>query len=102
MTLTKADLVENIYNEVQIKKVQARQIVDDLFELMRVHLENGEKLQISRFGKFQVHNKCSRPGRNPKTGAEVSISSRRVVTFKASQKLKDLVELLPTNKIGKD
>jgi integration host factor subunit alpha len=102
MTLTKADLAENVYQGMQIKKIQARQIVDDLFEVIRTHLEQGETVKVTRFGKFELSDKNSRPGRNPKTGEEVAISPRRIATFKVSQKLKELVELLPTEEIEKD
>jgi len=92
MTLTKADLAERLFNESGVTKLTAKQIVDLIFEEIRRALEHGEHVKISGFGNFDLRDKHPRPGRNPKTGEEKIISGRRVVTFKAGQKLKTLVQ----------
>ena len=92
MTLTKAELAESLINEVGINKRDAKELVDCLFEEIRGVLENGESVKVSGFGNFELRDKSQRPGRNPKTGQDVAISARRVVTFKAGQKLKARVE----------
>lgn len=91
MTLTKADLAEGLSNQ-GITKLIAKDIVDSIFEEIRQALEHGEHVKISGFGNFDLRDKYPRPGRNPKTGEEKIISGRRVVTFKAGQKLKALVQ----------
>lgn len=90
-TLTKADLTELIVEQVGLKKREAKELVDTFFAEIRLALEKGEEVKLSGFGNFQVRDKASRPGRNPKTGESVPISARRVVTFHASQKLKAIV-----------
>lgn len=90
-TLTKADLTELIVKQVGLKKREAKELVDTFFAEIRLALEEGEEVKLSGFGNFQVRDKASRPGRNPKTGESVPISARRVVTFHASQKLKAIV-----------
>lgn len=92
MTLTKAELADSLINEVGLNKRDAKELVDCLFEEIRAVLEGGEPVKISGFGNFELRDKNERPGRNPKTGQDVSISARRVVTFKAGQKLKARVE----------
>lgn len=92
MTLTKADLAERLFTELGITKLVAKEIVDLLFEEMRHALEHGQHVKLSGFGNFDLRDKYSRPGRNPKTGEEKMISARRVVTFKAGQKLKSIVQ----------
>ena len=94
-TLTKADLVENIVLQLGLNKREAKQVVDAFFAQISAVLEQGEELKLSGFGNFQVRDKAPRPGRNPKTGEEVPISARRVVTFHASQKLRTAVEQAP-------
>jgi len=94
MTLTKADIVESIIAQIGVPRPEARQIVDELFEEVRVCLSAGEIVKLSGFGNFELRDKKQRPGRNPKTGEEVAITARRVVTFHASQKLKGMVEHL--------
>lgn len=93
MTLTKADLADILVEKVSsVTKNDAKEIVELFFEEIRSTLERGEEIKISGFGNFQLRDKPQRPGRNPKTGEEVPISARRVVTFHASQKLKGMVE----------
>lgn len=91
MAVTKADLAETLFNELGLNKREAKEFVELFFEKLREALENGSSVKLSGFGNFGVRQKNSRPGRNPKTGEEIPISARRVVTFKASQKLKDRV-----------
>jgi integration host factor subunit alpha len=88
MTMTKADIVERIYEKVGFSKKEATEIVESIFEVLKGHLERGEKVKISGFGNFVVNEKRPRKGRNPQTGDEIVISGRRVLTFKASQVLK--------------
>lgn len=88
MTLTKADIVEAIIAQVGLARPDARQMVDDLFEEIRACLAAGEPVKLSGFGNFELRDKKERPGRNPKTGKEIPITARRVVSFKAGQKLK--------------
>lgn len=92
MTLTKADLADMIFERVGLNKREAKDMVESFFEEVRLALESGESVKLSGFGNFQLRDKPERPGRNPKTGAEIPITARRVVTFHASQKLKALVE----------
>jgi integration host factor subunit alpha len=92
MTLTKAELADLLFEKVGLNKREAKDLVDTFFEEIRIALEKGDSVKLSGFGNFQVRDKKQRPGRNPKTGEEIPISARRVVTFHASQKLKSLVE----------
>jgi len=92
MALTKADLVETLHNELGLNKREAKDFVDLFFEEMRQVLESGEDIKLSGFGNFQLRDKNERPGRNPRTGEMIPVSARRVVTFRAGQKLKSLVE----------
>ncbi len=92
MTLTKAELADILCDRVNISKVAAKEVVEAFFEEVRASLAKGEEVKISGFGNFQLRDKPQRPGRNPKTGEEVAITARRVVTFHASQKLKTQVE----------
>ena len=92
MTLTKAELADILCDRVNISKVAAKEVVEAFFEEIRASLAKGEEVKISGFGNFQIRDKPQRPGRNPKTGEEVAITARRVVTFHASQKLKTQVE----------
>lgn len=92
-TLTKAELADILVDKVSdMTKNDAKEIVELFFEEVRTMLENNNEIKISGFGNFQLRDKPQRPGRNPKTGDEVPISARRVVTFHASQKLKGMVE----------
>lgn len=90
--LTKADMAENLFFELGLNKREAKELVDLFFEEIRISLEEGEPVKISGFGNFELRDKRQRPGRNPKTGEEVPISARRVVTFRPGQKLRERVE----------
>ena len=92
MALTKANMAESLFNELGLNKREARELVDSFFEDLRAALAVGEQVKLSGFGNFDLRDKNKRPGRNPKTGEEIPITARRVVTFHASQKLKALVE----------
>jgi integration host factor subunit alpha len=95
-TLTKAELAEMLFERVGLNKREAKDMVETFFDEIRDALERGESVKLSGFGNFQLRDKPQRPGRNPKTGEEIPISARRVVTFHASQKLKALIERLPS------
>ena len=88
MALTKAELVAAICQEVDLQYQHAKEVVDLFFEELRTTLEEGEQVKLSGFGNFELRQKGERPGRNPKTGLEVPIRPRRVVTFSAGQKLR--------------
>jgi integration host factor subunit alpha len=92
MSLTKADMADRLFNEVGLNKREAKEFVDAYFEVIRQALESGENVKLSGFGNFQLREKNQRPGRNPKTGEEIPISARRVVTFRPGQKLRARVE----------
>jgi integration host factor subunit alpha len=88
VTVTKGDIVEHIYEKAGFSKKEASDVVESIFEIIKGRLEQGEKVKISGFGNFVVNEKRPRKGRNPQTGEEITISGRRVLTFKASQVLK--------------
>lgn len=90
--LTKADLAEMLYEELGFNKREAKELVELLFEEIRTSLETNDPVKLSGFGNFDLRDKTQRPGRNPKTGEEIPISARRVVTFRPGQKLKAKVE----------
>ena len=92
MALTKADTVESLFNELGLNKREGRELVDLFFQELVAPLAAGEQVKLSGFGNFDLRDKNERPGRNPKTGEEVSIPARRVVTFRAGPKLKARVE----------
>ncbi len=92
MALTKADMSEQLFEELGLNKREAKELVDLMFEEIRHTLESGEQVKLSGFGNFDLRDKNQRPGRNPKTGEEIPISARRVVTFHPGQKLKARVE----------
>ena len=92
MSLTKADIADRLLDEVGLNKREAKEFVDAYFEMIRAALERGENVKLSGFGNFQLRDKNQRPGRNPKTGEEIPISARRVVTFRPGQKLRARVE----------
>jgi len=94
MTLTKSEIVEDLNNEIGLNKREAKELVDMLFDDIKNLLSEGHEVKLSGFGNFQLRDKSPRPGRNPRTGENVEISARRVVTFKAGQKLKDSVKTL--------
>ena len=90
--LTKADLAEMLFEELGLNKREAREIVEMFYVEISEALERNDNVKISGFGNFELKDKKSRPGRNPKTGEEVDISARRVVTFKPGQKLRARVD----------
>ena len=91
-TMTKADIVENVYTTLDgFSKKESAEIVDAVFEEIKTTLERGEKIKISGFGNFVVREKEERTGRNPQTGQEIQIAPRRVLTFKPSQVLKNSI-----------
>ena len=92
MALTKADMAEHLFDELGLNKREAKDIVEMFFEEIRAALERGEQVKLSGFGNFDLREKKERPGRNPKTGEEIPITARRVVTFRPGQKLKQRVE----------
>ena len=87
-TVTKAAIVEHLYEQIGINRREAREIVDLFFEELSSTLSTGTSIKLPGFGNFEVRHKSERPGRNPKTGEEIPISARRVVTFRPGQKLK--------------
>ena len=91
-TLTKAELADLLFEVVGLNKREAKEVVDIFFEEIREALVAGRSVKLSGFGNFQLRDKPQRPGRNPKTGEEIPIAARRVVTFHASQKLKSYVQ----------
>ena len=91
MTVTKADLANTLFEQLGLNKRESKEFVELFFEKIRESLESGESVKLSGFGGFSVRDKKSRPGRNPKTGEEVPVTPRRVVTYKASQKVKDRI-----------
>ena len=90
--LTKAEMAERLFDELGLNKREAKELVEQFFEEIRICLENNEQVKLSGFGNFDLRDKRQRPGRNPKTGEEIPISARRVVTFKPGQKLKVRVD----------
>jgi integration host factor subunit alpha len=92
MALTKADMAEYLYEKLGLNKREAKEVVESFFEEIRTALESGEQVKLSGFGNFDLREKKQRPGRNPKTGEEIPITARRVVTFRPGQKLKSRVE----------
>ncbi|HPQ70982.1 MAG TPA: integration host factor subunit alpha [bacterium] len=90
--MTKADLINSIYERVGFSKKESARIVELVFDIIKDTLEQGEKIKISGFGNFIVREKRSRIGRNPQTGEEIEISARRVLTFKPSQVLRNALK----------
>lgn len=90
--MTKADIVNLIFEKVGLSKKEAQDIVEVIFETIKQALAGGESIKISGFGAFNVRKKAPRKGRNPKTGEEIEISRRRVITFKTSNHLKAAIE----------
>ena len=88
MTVTKATLSEKLYSELGFNKQESKEFIDHYFEELRQTLETNTPVKLSGFGSFELRDKKSRPGRNPRTGKAVTVSARRVVTFKTGQKLK--------------
>ena len=92
MTITKNSLVNILHAEVGLNKREAKEFIETFFEVIKLELENGNDVKISGFGNFNLRDKVARPGRNPKTGEDVTISERRVVTFKSGLKLRSKLE----------
>ena len=90
-TMTKADIVEKVYEKIGFSKKEASELVEMVFGSLKDKLVNGEKVKISGFGKFEVREKKSRIGRNPQTGDRITISARRVLNFSPSQVLKAML-----------
>ncbi|OGV51560.1 MAG: integration host factor subunit alpha [Legionellales bacterium RIFCSPHIGHO2_12_FULL_42_9] len=93
-TLTKAVIIETLSNNLELSKIDAKTIVDCFYETIRQSLETDNNVKLSGFGNFILRDKKQRPGRNPKTGVEIPVSARRVVTFRAGIKLKKRVSHL--------
>jgi integration host factor subunit alpha len=93
--MTKADIVEIVYEKIGFSKKDVAAVIEDIFECIKGTLECGEKVKISGFGNFSVRQKRARRGRNPQTGGEIIIEERRVMTFKASQILKKSINAQP-------
>ena len=92
MALTKADMADRLFEELGLNKREAQELVEMFFEQIRDSLADNRPVKLSGFGNFDLRDKSERPGRNPKTGEEIPISARRVVTFRPGQKLKQRVE----------
>jgi integration host factor subunit alpha len=92
-TITKSELADALFEKLGLNKREAKDMVDAFFDEIRAALERGESVKLSGFGNFQLRDKPQRPGRNPKTGEEIAITARRVVTFHPSQKLKTAVSV---------
>ncbi len=91
-TLTKAELSEMLFERLGLNKRESKDMVEAFFELVHGTLDQGQDVKLSSFGNFQIRRKAPRPGRNPRTGESIAIAARQVVTFHASQKLKDMVQ----------
>jgi integration host factor subunit alpha len=89
--MTKADIVERIYEKVGFSKKESAELVETVFDLMKSTLEEGDKIKIAGFGNFVVKEKSDRRGRNPQTGEEITIMARKILTFKPSQVLKSAI-----------
>lgn len=90
--LTKAQLAEKLFEQIGLNKRESKDMIDAFFDLISQRLIDGEEVKLSGFGNFQIRVKAARPGRNPRTGELIPIDARRVITFHASQKLKDQVQ----------
>lgn len=101
-TVTKADIIEKVYERIGFSKKEASDLVEKAFDAIKEELRNGEKVKISGFGKFVVKSKKDRVGRNPRTGEEMVITARRVITFKVSQVLKAMLNGLDYANIKED
>ena len=90
--LTKAQLADMLFEQIGLNKRESKDMIDAFFDLIAQRLVDGEDVKISGFGNFQIRTKAPRPGRNPRTGEAIPIEARRVVTFHASHKLKDVIQ----------
>lgn len=97
-TLTKADIVESIHRQIGFSKKDSSEIIEKVFETIKKSLERGEHVKLSGFGKFEVRQKRKRRGRNPQTGEEIEITARKVLSFKASQLLRQALATSSTPK----
>ncbi len=91
MTLTKAQMIDSIYKQVDLPKARSTQVVESLLEIIKKTLEDGEDVLITGFGKFSVKDKRRRRGRNPHTGEDLMLAERKVVTFRCSGRLRDRI-----------
>tara|TARA_Y100000739_G_scaffold208385_1_gene197544 strand:+ start:73 stop:369 length:297 start_codon:yes stop_codon:yes gene_type:complete len=91
-TITKADIVEYLHTQLGLNKSESKKLIEDFFNEIQDSLARNEEVKLSGFGNFELLDKKSRPGRNPKTGEEVTISVRRVVTFRAGNKLRKKID----------
>ncbi len=87
--MTKADIIEAIYDEVGFSKRESADIVETTFDIIKETLEKGENIKLSGFGSFNIRDKKARRGRNPQTGEEITITPRRILTFKSSNVFRD-------------
>ncbi len=94
MALTKADFAAQLLDELGLSKSMAKNLVELFFEEIKATLEHAESVKLSGFGKFELRDKVARPGRNPKTGEEIPITARRVVTFNPGTRLKAKIDLM--------
>ena len=92
MALTKAEMAEALFDQLGLNKREAKELVEQFYDEIRDALVTGHPVKLSGFGNFELRDKRQRPGRNPKTGEEIPITARRVVTFRPGQKLKQRVE----------
>ena len=92
VAVTRAELAENLFNELGLNKREAKEFIEAFFEEISSTLEMGKDVKLSGFGNFVLRHKAQRPGRNPRTGEQAWVSARRVVTFRPGQKLKRMVE----------
>ena len=92
MALTKAEMAEHLFEKLGLNKRDSKELVESFFEEIKSSLESGNQVKLSGFGNFDLRTKNERPGRNPKTGEDIPIKARRVVTFRPGQKLKSRVE----------
>ena len=92
MALTRAEIAERLISKLSMPKSTAQEFVDSFFEQIALTLQNGDIVKLTGFGNFELKYKSARPGRNPKTGKEVTISARRVTTFRAGQKLRNRID----------
>ena len=91
--MTKADIVQMVHEKTGFSKKESSEAVESILEILKERLEDGNKVKLSGFGNFVIRSKEVRKGRNPKTGEEMEISARKVLTFKPSQKLKDFINI---------
>ena len=91
--LTKAQLADLLFEQIGLNKRESKDMIDDFFDLIAASLVDGTDVKITGFGNFQIRTKAPRPGRNPRTGEAIPIEARRVVTFHASHKLKEQIQI---------